>query len=358
MKYIISRDVKSKLTKTAFNVPPHLIGRSLASPKRRLAALLIDLIIASTLASMIGLNLLIVIGISFILPMLVKPLRKKISRRSQITLFILGIIVLFITVGIKTGKGLYQRFIVPLSTGEFQSTDDSLAVNKMMTEIKSQISSDTTGETQNEIKEMLTELEKENIQVSEYIDPDYLVFLDSLGVKEDSLAVVENFYLAYKNQDSAKIVNYTPSMQKIVAGALIEQKNQTITTLAEKLDDTEDELVDAWKQLSNPSFIRTFRAFLNDVGLSIGWVAFYFVFCWFLFDGKSPGKKLLHIQIIRMNGHPLKLWYCFERFSGYAAGLATGLLGFLQIYWDDNRQCIHDKIASTVVIDLKPRKKR
>lgn len=59
-----------------------------------------------------------------------------------------------------------------------------------------------------------------------------------------------------------------------------------------------------------------------------------------------------------MNGHDLKLWYCFERFSGYAAGLATGLLGFLQIYWDDNRQCIHDKIASTVVVYVKPKKKK
>lgn len=77
-----------------------------------------------------------------------------------------------------------------------------------------------------------------------------------------------------------------------------------------------------------------------------------------MFDGSSPAKRLFHIKIIRMNGHDLKLWYCFERFSGYAAGVATGLLGFMQIYWDDNRQCIHDKIASTVVIDLKPKKKK
>ena len=36
--------------------------------------------------------------------------------------------------------------------------------------------------------------------------------------------------------------------------------------------------------------------------------------------------------------------------GGYAAGLATGLLGFAQIFWDKNRQAIHDKIAETAVV--------
>jgi len=34
------------------------------------------------------------------------------------------------------------------------------------------------------------------------------------------------------------------------------------------------------------------------------------------------------------------------------AGLASGLLGFLQIYWDPNHQGIQDKISATVVIDI------
>ena len=33
-----------------------------------------------------------------------------------------------------------------------------------------------------------------------------------------------------------------------------------------------------------------------------------------------------------------------------AAGFATGLLGFAQVYWDANRQGIHDHIVGTVVI--------
>jgi uncharacterized RDD family membrane protein YckC len=46
------------------------------------------------------------------------------------------------------------------------------------------------------------------------------------------------------------------------------------------------------------------------------------------------------------------LWDSFGRYGGYGAGLATGLLGFIQIYWDPNRQAIHDKISATIVIDV------
>lgn len=65
----------------------------------------------------------------------------------------------------------------------------------------------------------------------------------------------------------------------------------------------------------------------------------------------------MKIQVIRLNAKPINLWFSFERFGGYAAGLTTGLIGFFQIYWDKNRQAIHDKIAGTVVIDLAKTKK-
>jgi uncharacterized RDD family membrane protein YckC len=50
----------------------------------------------------------------------------------------------------------------------------------------------------------------------------------------------------------------------------------------------------------------------------------------------------------------LGLWFAFERFGGYAAGIATGLFGFAQLYWDPNRQAIHDRVARTVVIRSRP----
>jgi hypothetical protein len=38
----------------------------------------------------------------------------------------------------------------------------------------------------------------------------------------------------------------------------------------------------------------------------------------------------------------------FEPYGGYIADFATGLLGFAQVYWDANRQGIHDRIMGTV----------
>ena len=42
-----------------------------------------------------------------------------------------------------------------------------------------------------------------------------------------------------------------------------------------------------------------------------------------------------------------------RRYGGYAAGMATGGLGFLQMIWDVNRQGIQDRTAHTVVVDLR-----
>ena len=71
------------------------------------------------------------------------------------------------------------------------------------------------------------------------------------------------------------------------------------------------------------------------------------------FNGQTVGKMLCRIRVTKIDAKPLSFWESFERYGGYSAGLATGLLGFLQIMWDPNRQAIHDKISETVVLDLR-----
>lgn len=88
----------------------------------------------------------------------------------------------------------------------------------------------------------------------------------------------------------------------------------------------------------------------DDLGIGFGWTALYFTAFLALANGQTPGKRVLGIQVIRLDGRPIGWWIAFERFGGYAASIWTGLLGFLQIFWDRNRQGIHDKIAETVVI--------
>lgn len=76
----------------------------------------------------------------------------------------------------------------------------------------------------------------------------------------------------------------------------------------------------------------------------------YFTLFSLLWRGQTPGKKVCNIRVVALSGEDLSLWDAFGRYGGYGAGFATGLLGFLQVYWDPNRQAIQDKISATVVI--------
>lgn len=93
--------------------------------------------------------------------------------------------------------------------------------------------------------------------------------------------------------------------------------------------------------------------FADDLGVGFGWAALYFTALTTWFQGRTVGKKIMGIKVIKLNNKRINLWESFERYGGYAAGLVTGLLGFLQIFWDPNRQAIQDKISETLVIDTR-----
>lgn len=101
------------------------------------------------------------------------------------------------------------------------------------------------------------------------------------------------------------------------------------------------------------SLIEWVKGIINDLGLGFGWATFYFTAFIALGKGQTIGKRILGIKVLQLDGSPLSVWDSFGRYGGYGAGLATGLLGFIQIYWDPNKQAIHDKISATVVIDVR-----
>lgn len=119
------------------------------------------------------------------------------------------------------------------------------------------------------------------------------------------------------------------------------QPTQISRSLNDNPDEDESRSIVAW-----------IKGFMSDMGLGFGWAAFYFTVFTAKFDGQTLGKKLLGIRVILLDGAKISLWAAFGRYGGYAAGFTTGLLGFMQIFWDANRQGIQDKISSTVVIDL------
>ena len=123
-------------------------------------------------------------------------------------------------------------------------------------------------------------------------------------------------------------------------------------TDAERIEALEEQLSEARK----PKAFRwqtEFRKWWDDLGIGFGWAIVYFALVPTWLKGQTLGKKLLGLRVVELTGKPLSVRVCFSRYGGYVAGMATGGFGFAQILWDDNRQAIQDKVAHTVVIDLR-----
>ncbi|MGI9628421.1 MAG: RDD family protein, partial [Longimicrobiales bacterium] len=134
----------------------------------------------------------------------------------------------------------------------------------------------------------------------------------------------------------------------------VEALEDSVSDLSSDIAQLEGELTDAQTALeeaeSQSTLFQWIRDAADEAGLILGWGTVYLTLFLVLWDGRTPGKKALDLRVVRLNGQPLGLYLSLERAGGYAAGVATGLLGFAQVWWDPNRQAIHDKIAETVVI--------
>ena len=102
----------------------------------------------------------------------------------------------------------------------------------------------------------------------------------------------------------------------------------------------------------NSGIIDLIEMIAKKIGYGFGWAGVYFTLFVYLLHGQTPGKWIARIKIIQLDGKPLSVWASFSRYGGYAASVVTGLTAFIQIYWDPNRQGLHDKVASTVVVKL------
>jgi len=66
--------------------------------------------------------------------------------------------------------------------------------------------------------------------------------------------------------------------------------------------------------------------------------------------GGTAGKRLLGIEVCRLDGRRLTLLESFDRFGGYAQVPGTLFIGVLDLWRDPNRRLAHDRGANTVVL--------
>lgn len=66
--------------------------------------------------------------------------------------------------------------------------------------------------------------------------------------------------------------------------------------------------------------------------------------------GRTLGKLVLGLRVVRTDGTPLGFSRAFLRYLGYMIALIPFGLGVLWVAWDDQKQGWHDKIAGTFVI--------
>ena len=167
-------------------------------------------------------------------------------------------------------------------------------------------------------------------------------------VKETSAAVAAG--------DSVAADSLRPFAVQLLSADTVAILTAALEAVDDEREDLRTEIAELEQELADgPSVLAILRKVSEDLGLGLGWFGLYFTAATAMWHGRTPGKRLLGIRVISLTGKPIGWWASFERFGGYAAGFATGLLGFAQVLWDDNRQAIHDKIAVTAVIRDPPK---
>jgi uncharacterized RDD family membrane protein YckC len=83
---------------------------------------------------------------------------------------------------------------------------------------------------------------------------------------------------------------------------------------------------------------------------SVIWWVLYFGLATYFGNGRTPGKRLMHIRVVSLVHERLGVWHSFERALGYGASALEFGFGFVQYFIHPNRRTVHDRIAETIVV--------
>jgi uncharacterized RDD family membrane protein YckC len=93
----------------------------------------------------------------------------------------------------------------------------------------------------------------------------------------------------------------------------------------------------------------------HEIG-NLVFLVLYFGVCNYVGNGQTPGKWAARTRAVSLSGPRLGKWQSIERALGYGAAVLEGGLGFLQYFWSANHMCAQDRLAETIVIDVRKQK--
>lgn len=395
-KTIKETDPKTMVTPFAFEIAPQVLYTPLATPLKRGMAMAVDGLLISVLAEQAGWVFILLVGLTLLIQRKSYELGKVLKWGLYLSMFVMMLWVTFDNLVLTDSPGSdgqnqdSETYVTAPSVSEvigylpeiisFSMCEE---LNCAQTELNSLIkvlkqtalaeeeqkailvsaikelalTSDEKAQLQHDISQAYPEQtieqeveQKVEQEVERKVGPEASSVGED-GVKQDSQQQTE-MNVAHADETTKPLAGEEPVSREDVDTK--ESLTYPLTGIAKQAEEGKSHLekLDEDDDGGEYSLISWAKGILNDLGLGFGWAAFYFTVFTAWFDGQTLGKKLLRIRVIQLDGTGLSLWDAFGRYGGYGAGFATGLLGFLQIYWDANRQAIQDKISATVVVDL------
>jgi uncharacterized RDD family membrane protein YckC len=313
---LTEQQVRQVVTPHDFTVASALVGRPLARPWRRGLAILLDSIIIALLTS--GSFVAILPVAAYLAFRCHQQLKLKQRNSVIVATLLLFVLLPFAPQAVKHNDERIVAATLLVAASAMTLTNsgcDKVCADKQLKNISKQLHGTKLSDAEVEaiVKNLLDE--------------------STLTTEQQQAAL-------------SKVMADIKQYRKLVAKQATDQLIQATTQPAAK--------VTWWQQLqqSDHSVLKWLQGILTDLGIGFGWAVIYFTLFISWSEGQTIGKTMLGIKVVQLNNKPLSLWQAFGRQGGYSAGLATGLLGFFQIYWDPNRQAIQDKVADTLVLQV------
>ncbi|WP_343294097.1 RDD family protein [Ferrimonas balearica] len=345
-----AQDPKDIITPDAFQIHPVLLNRPLASPWRRGIAMLIDLMVVAMVTESDGVLFVILVLATW-------RLRRRQWKAGTWALYLLYFLLAASLVPplVSWVKGLGQEPVTEVVSGESHkdlSTAEALMVSgAAMSLVQIELCDDAACVRQHlvpleKLVPVMSEAERQTWS-EEILSQIPAEQREQLGVELRAalkLTAKAAPDLSEPVGSGDEAVPAEPDPVAELEAALAKEKARR-TKLSKQVQALEE---------VGTSPLAWLQGAAKDLGLGFGLAAFYFTVFVAWFDGQTVGKKLTRCRVRQLDGTPISLWDAFGRYGGYSAGIATGLLGFIQVFWDPNRQAIHDKISATVVEDVRP----